>query len=33
VRTHLGLPPLSKLPEITGLPEQKIGDPELAKFR
>lgn len=33
VRTHLGLPPLSKLPEITGLPEQKIDDPELAKFR
>jgi len=32
VRTHLGLPPLSKLPEITGLPEQKIDDPELAKF-
>ena len=33
VRTNLGLPPLSKLPEITGLPEQKIDDPELAKFR
>ena len=33
VRTHLGLPPLSKLPEITGLPEQKIDDPALAKFR
>jgi len=33
VQTHLGLPPLSKLPSITGLPEQKIDDPELAKFR
>jgi thiol:disulfide interchange protein DsbG len=33
VRTNLGLPPLSKLPEITGLPEQKIDDPELAKYR
>jgi len=33
VRTNLGLPPLSKLPEITGLPEQKIDDPALAKFR
>jgi thiol:disulfide interchange protein DsbG len=33
VRTNLGLPPLSKLPAITGLPEQKIDDPELAKFR
>jgi len=33
VRTHLGLPLLSKLPEITGLPEQKIDDLELAKFR
>ena len=32
VQTHLGLPPLSKLPAITGLPEQKIDDPELAKF-
>src|SRR5215510_5583719 len=31
VQTHLGLPPLSKLPAITGLPEQKIDDPELAK--
>ena len=29
VRTNLGLPPLSKLPAITGLPEQKIDDPEL----
>jgi thiol:disulfide interchange protein DsbG len=33
VRTNLGLPPLSRLPGITGLPEQKIDDPELAKFR
>jgi len=33
VQTHLGLPPLSRLPAITGLPEQKIDDPELAKFR
>ena len=33
VQTHLGLPPLSKLPAITGLPEQKIDDPELVKFR
>jgi thiol:disulfide interchange protein DsbG len=33
VRTNLGLPPLSKLPGITGLPEQKIDDPELDKFR
>jgi len=33
VQTHLGLAPLSKLPAITGLPEQKIDDPELAKFR
>ena len=33
VRTHLGLPRLSELPAITGLPEQKIDDPELAKFR
>jgi thiol:disulfide interchange protein DsbG len=33
VRTNLGLPRLSELPAITGLPEQKIDDPELAKFR
>ena len=33
VQTNLGMPPLSKLPAITGLPEQKIDDPELAKFR
>jgi thiol:disulfide interchange protein DsbG len=33
VRTNLGLPLLSKLPAITGLPEQKIDDPELQKYR
>ena len=33
IRTNLGLPRLSELPAITGLPEQKIDDPELAKFR
>jgi thiol:disulfide interchange protein DsbG len=33
VQTHLGLPPLSRLPAITGLPEQKIDDPALAKYR
>jgi thiol:disulfide interchange protein DsbG len=33
VQTNLGLPPLSKLPAITGLSEQKIDDPELAKYR
>lgn len=33
VQTHLGLPRLSKLPAITGLPEQKIDDPALAKYR
>lgn len=33
VRTNLGLPRLSQLPAITGLPEQKIDDPELAKYR
>jgi thiol:disulfide interchange protein DsbG len=33
VQTNLGLPPLSKLPAITGLPEQRIDDPELAKYR
>ena len=33
VQTHLGLPRLSRLPAITGLPEQKIDDPELAKYR
>lgn len=33
VQTNLGMPPLSKLPAITGLPAQKIDDPELARFR
>lgn len=33
VRTNLGMPRLSRLPAITGLPAQKIDDPELAKFR
>jgi thiol:disulfide interchange protein DsbG len=33
VQTNLGLPRLSRLPAITGLPEQKIDDPELAKYR
>jgi thiol:disulfide interchange protein DsbG len=33
VRTNLGMPRLSELPAITGLPEQKIDDPELAGFR
>jgi thiol:disulfide interchange protein DsbG len=33
VLTHLGLPRLSTLPAITGLPEQKIDDAELRKYR
>jgi thiol:disulfide interchange protein DsbG len=33
VQTLLGMPRLSQLPEITGLPEQKIDDPELQDFR
>ncbi len=33
VQTNLGMPRLSKLPEITGLPAQKIDDPELAELR
>jgi thiol:disulfide interchange protein DsbG len=33
VRTNLGMPRLSQLPEITGLPAQTIDDPELAEFR
>lgn len=28
-----GMPPLHQLPAITGLPEQKMTDPSLAKFR
>ena len=33
VRVLTGMPRLSQLPAITGLPEQKIDDPELDKFR
>jgi thiol:disulfide interchange protein DsbG len=33
VRVRTGMPRLSQLPAITGLPAQKIDDPELAKFR
>ncbi len=33
VQAIFGLPKLSRLPSITGLPEQKITDPELARYR
>lgn len=33
VQVKAGMPRLSELPAITGLPEQKIDDPSLAKFR
>lgn len=33
VRVRVGMPRLSQLPAITGLPEQKIDDPELAEFK
>lgn len=33
VHVKSGMPRLSELPAITGLPEQKIDDPSLAKFR
>jgi len=33
VRVRTGMPRLSQLPAITGLPAQKIDDPELAEFR
>jgi thiol:disulfide interchange protein DsbG len=33
VRTRVGMPRLSQLPAITGLPRQRIEDPELADFR
>ena len=33
VHVKAGMPRLSELPGITGLPEQKIDDPALAKFR
>jgi len=33
VQVRVGMPRLSQLPAITGLPAQKIVDPELAEFR
>lgn len=33
VRMVQGMPPLGKLPEIFGLPEQEIDDPDLQRFR
>jgi thiol:disulfide interchange protein DsbG len=33
VQAEAGMPGLSEIPHITGLPEQKIDDPELQKFR
>jgi thiol:disulfide interchange protein DsbG len=33
VQVEIGMPPLSRLPSITGLSEQKIDDPELKEFR
>lgn len=33
VRVKSGMPRLSELPALTGLPEQKITDPALARFR
>jgi len=33
VQVKIGMPRLSQLPAITGLPAQKIDDPELAEFR
>jgi len=33
VQVRSGMPRLSELPAITGLPEQKISDPDLARFR
>jgi thiol:disulfide interchange protein DsbG len=33
VQVKTGMPRLSQLPAITGLPAQKIADPELAEFR
>lgn len=33
VHVKAGMPRLSELPAITGLPEQKITDPDLARFR
>jgi thiol:disulfide interchange protein DsbG len=33
VQVKAGMPRLSELPSITGLPAQKIDDPELKDFR
>jgi thiol:disulfide interchange protein DsbG len=33
IRVKIGMPRLAQLPAITGLPAQKIDDPELADFR
>ena len=33
IRYRIGVPRLSELPAITGLPKQRIDDPELAEFR
>jgi thiol:disulfide interchange protein DsbG len=33
IQVKSGMPRLSELPAITGLPEQKVDDPALAKFR
>ena len=33
VRVVSGMPQLSQLPDMTGLPEQKIDDPDLAQFK
>jgi thiol:disulfide interchange protein DsbG len=33
VRFKVGVPRLSELPQITGLPAQPNADPDLAKFR
>lgn len=33
VQTKGGMPRLSEIPQITGLPEQKVNDPSLAKYR
>jgi thiol:disulfide interchange protein DsbG len=33
VQVKSGMPRLSELPSITGLAEQKINDPALAKFK
>jgi thiol:disulfide interchange protein DsbG len=33
VRYKVGVPRLSELPGITGLPQQRVDDPELAEFR